>query len=343
MQQSGSLAVVGGGVIGLSVARRAAADGWTVRVHISSERGASWVAGGMLAPHSEGWPGEERLLRLGLASLAMWHGGFLDGLPEDVVTARGSLVVAVDRADADDLKTVGQWLTAQGQPVSQTSAARDIEPLLAQGIRHGFIAETELAVDNRAVVEALAAHCSRLGVQWAPMAADVASVEADQVVIANGIDAPALWPGLPIRPVKGEVLRLRWRRGCMPVPQRVIRARVHGRQVYLVPRADGVVVGATQYEHGRDTAPAVTGVRELLDDACAVMPALGEYELAECGAGLRPMTPDNLPVVGRLDDRTLVAAGHGRSGFLLAPWTAEAILGELNGVPLPEAGLVGTR
>ena len=117
--------------------------------------------------------------------------------------------------------------------------------------------------------------------------------DADTVVIANGIDAPALWPGLPIRPVKGEVLRLRWRRGCMPLPQRVIRARVHGRQVYLVPRADGVVVGATQYEHGRDTAPAVTGVRELLDDACAVMPALGEYELAECAAGLRPMTPDN--------------------------------------------------
>ncbi len=160
------------------------------------------------------------------------------------------------------------------------------------------------------------------------------------MVIANGIDAPTLWPGLPIRPVKGEVLRLRWRPGCMPVPQRVIRARVHGRQVYLVPRADGVVVGATQYEHGRDTAPAVTGVRELLDDACAVMPALGEYEFAECAAGLRPMTPDGLPIVGRLDERTLVAAGHGRNGFLLAPWTAEAIFGELTGAPLPEAGLV---
>ena len=118
------------------------------------------------------------------------------------------------------------------------------------------------------------------------------------VVIANGVDAPALWPGLPVRPVKGEVLRLRWRKGCMPVPQRVIRARVHGRQVYLVPRADGVVVGATQYEHGRDTAPAVAGVRELLDDACAVMPALGEYELAECAAGLRPMTPGQ-PAAGR--------------------------------------------
>jgi len=330
----GSLAVIGGGVIGLSVARRAALDGWTVRVHRSDAKGASWVAGGMLAPHSEGWPGEERLLQLGLTSLALWnqggHGSFLDGLPTDVVTAHESLVVAVDRADAADLKTVGEWLAAQGQPVTPTTAARDIEPLLAQGIRHGFVAETELAVDNRAVVVALAAHCERLGVQWAGPVTDLSEARGDAVVIANGIDAPALWPGLPIRPVKGEVLRLRWRRGCMPVPQRVIRARVHGRQVYLVPRVDGVVVGATQYEHGRDTAPAVTGVRELLDDACAVIPALGEYELAECAAGLRPMTPDGLPIVERLDERTLVAAGHGRNGFLLAPWTAERIAAELN-------------
>ncbi|HUM00386.1 MAG TPA: glycine oxidase ThiO [Mycobacterium sp.] len=327
-----SIAVIGGGVIGLSVARRLALSGRTVRVHRNPvDPGASWVAGGMLAPHSEGWPGEERLLRIGLESLALWHHGFLDGLPDTVVTARESLVVAVDRADAADLRTVGEWLAAQGHPVTLTTNARDVEPLLAQGIRHGFLATTELAVDNRLVVQALAENCERLGVVWAPVIDDLTEVaDADAVVLANGIDAPALWPSLPIRPVKGEVLRLRWRLGCMPLPQRVIRARVHGRQVYLVPRADGVVVGATQYEHGRDTAPAVTGVRELLDDACAVMPGLGEYELAECAAGLRPMTPDNLPIVGRLDDRVLAATGHGRSGFLLAPWTAEKILAELD-------------
>ena len=325
-----ALAVIGGGVIGLAVARRAAQDGWAVRVHRSTERGASWVAGGMLAPHSEGWPGEERLLQIGLASLQLWNSGFLDGLPAEVVTAKGSLVVAVDRADAADLKTVADWLSAQGHPVTPTTSARDVEPLLAQGIRHGFVADTELAVDNRLVVDALAAHCDRLGVRWAPAVAELSeAADADAVVIANGIDAPALWPGLAVRPVKGEVLRLRWRRGCMPVPQRVIRARVHGRQVYLVPRHDGVVVGATQYEHGRDTAPTVGGVRDLLDDACAVLPALGEYEFAECAAGLRPMTPDNLPIVGRLDECTLVATGHGRSGFLLAPWTAEAVAREL--------------
>ncbi|HME48725.1 glycine oxidase ThiO [Mycobacterium sp.] len=329
------VAVIGGGVIGLAVARRLALSGLKVRVHRTEQLGSSWVAGGMLAPHSEAWPGEERLLQIGLESLAMWHdsspAGFLADLPDDVVTAHESLVVAVDRADAADLRTVGEWLAAQGHPVTFTTSARDVEPLLAQGIRHGFRAVTELAVDNRAVVSALAAHCERLGVEWAPPVADLAEAgDADALVIANGVDAPTLWPGLPIRPVKGEVLRLRWRPGCMPVPRRVIRARVHGRQVYLVPRVEGVVVGATQYEHGRDTAPAVTGVRELLDDACTVMPALGEYELAEVAAGLRPMTSDNVPLVGRLDDRVLVAAGHGRNGFLLAPWTAERIVTELN-------------
>jgi glycine oxidase len=124
-------------------------------------------------------------------------------------------------------------------------------------------------VDNRVLLDGLTAACERLGVGWDGPVGDVNAVQADTVVIANGIDAPALWPGLPIRPVKGEVLRLRWRAGCMSLPQRVIRARVHGRQVYVVPRADGVVVGATQYEHGRDTAPAVSGVRDLLDDAGA--------------------------------------------------------------------------
>lgn len=324
----GSLAVIGGGVIGLAVARRAAAAGWAVRVHRTTECGASWVAGGMLAPHSEAWPGEDQQLRLGLRSLELWH-DFLDGLPAQVVTARESLVVAADRADVADLRTVADWLSAQGHPVVWESAARDVEPLLATGIRHGFRAPTELAVDNRAVVTALVAACEELGVTWAQPVGDLADVAADAVVIANGIDAPALWPGLPIRPVKGEVLRLRWRKGCLPAPQRVIRARVHGRQVYLVPRKDGVVVGATQYEHGRDTAPAVSGVRDLLDDACTLVPALGEYELAECAAGLRPMTPDNLPLVHRLDERTVVAAGHGRNGFLLAPWTAEHVVSEL--------------
>src|SRR6201996_7574748 len=175
----GTLAVVGG-VIGLSVARRAAQAGWSVRVHRTGEQGASWVAGGMLAPHSEGWPGEEHLLRIGLESLRLWReGGYLDGLPPEVVTARESLVVAVDRADVADLRTVADWLSTQGHPVIWESAARDVEPLLAQGIRHGFRAPTELAVDNRALLDGLAAACEQLGIEWEGPADDLSSVQAD--------------------------------------------------------------------------------------------------------------------------------------------------------------------
>src|ERR1700757_376026 len=94
----GMLAVIGGGVIGLSVARRAARAGWSVRGHRTGDTGASWVAGGMLAPHSEGWPGEERLWRLGLESLRLWReGGFTDGPAARGVPARESLGVAGDR------------------------------------------------------------------------------------------------------------------------------------------------------------------------------------------------------------------------------------------------------
>ena len=163
----GTLAVIGGGIIGLAVARRAALDGWTVRVHRATTRARRGSRAGCSPRTARAGPARSACFSWGWRR---WRcgTGFLDGLPADVVTARESLVVAVDRADAADLKTVGEWLAAQGQPVTLTSSARDVEPLLAQGIRHGFVAETEFAVDNRAVVEALAAHCERLGVQWAP-------------------------------------------------------------------------------------------------------------------------------------------------------------------------------
>lgn len=334
--QKGSVAVIGGGVIGLSVAREAARAGWQVVIHDDGARGPSWVAGGMLAPYSEAWPGEDELLELGIESLGIWRDGFIDDVENPVITARGSLTVAVDAADIGELRTMTGWLAARGHPVTEIANARDVEPMLAQNVRRGFTAPEELSVDNRKVLQALTAECEALGVGRGPAAVHIRDVDADQVVIANGVQAATL-AGLPVRPVKGEVLRLRQRPGAMPPPANVIRARVHGRHVYLVPRADGVVVGATQYEHGHDTAPAVAGVRDLLDDACALLPCLGEYEFAECAAGLRPMTDDNLPMVGRIDERVIVAAGHGRSGFLLAPWTAKTIGAVLDGGESPAA------
>jgi glycine oxidase len=113
-----------------------------------------------------------------------------------------------------------------------------------------------------------------------------------------------------------------------------VRGIVEGRHAYLVPRDDGgLVVGATQYEAGFEEAPRVAGVRDLLADAERLMPAIADYALVECAAGLRPGTPDNLPVLGWLEPGVLAATGHGRNGMLLAPLTADGVLDLLDGKP----------
>jgi glycine oxidase len=164
-------------------------------------------------------------------------------------------------------------------------------------------------------------------------------VDADRVLVAAGAHGGALHPALGglLRPVKGEILRLRHRPGALPPPSRTVRALVEGRPVYAVPRdGGGVVVGATQYEAGFDTEPVVGGVRDLLRDAERVLPGLAEFALVEAAAGLRPGTPDNLPLIGALPDGVLVAGGHGRNGILLAPVTADAVLALLAGRPVAD-------
>lgn len=341
---NGTVAVVGGGVVGLSTAWRAAGAGWSVTLYDPAVgSGASWVAGGMLAPLSEGWPGEDAVLAAGAASLDRWpdFGGELERVTgETLFTSRSSMTVALDAADAADLRTVAEWLAGRGHRLDllDRGQVRSVEPALAPTIRLALLAEAEFAVDNRALVRALRAACVDAGVTFvAEEVTDPLSVPADQVVIAAGHAAARLWPGLPVRPVKGEVLRLRRRPGVPPAPGRTIRASVHGRPVYLVPRGDGLVVGATQHESGDDTAVTVAGVRDLIVDAQTLMPSIGEYELHETAAGLRPMSPDNLPILGRVSDRVLVAAGPGRNGILLAPLSADAVVAALSGSTLPEA------
>jgi glycine oxidase len=112
---------------------------------------------------------------------------------------------------------------------------------------------------------------------------------------------------------------------------------VDGRPVYAVPRDDGgLVIGATQAELGFDTEVTVGGVRDLLRDAERILPGIAEYALVESAAGLRPGSPDNLPLIGTLGpDGLLVATGHHRNGMLLAPVTADAVLALVRGDPVP--------
>ncbi|MGQ0576824.1 MAG: glycine oxidase ThiO [Pseudonocardia sp.] len=361
---SRSVLVLGAGVIGLSCAWRAARDGWAVTVLDRAPRsGASWVAGGMLAPVTEAWPGEEALLAMGVAAVDRWPGfaaelaaaGSPAGLRTDgtVVAATGS----GDRAELDDL---ADHLHRLGRPVQRLTGRelRRLEPALGPDVRGGLSVPGDLSVDNRMLLAALRHAAQRAGVRCAPHAAsavlddgtrvvgvrrtDGVELPADAVVVAAGAHSATLHPLLDglVRPVKGEILRLAHRPGAYPPPVRTVRALVDGRPVYLVPRGGerpGAVLGATQYEAGFDTEVTAGGVRDLLRDAERVVPGIAEYALVEASAGLRPGSPDNLPLVGPLGpDGLVVATGHGRNGILLAPLTAEAIVAALRGDPVPD-------
>lgn len=370
--------VVGGGAIGLASAWRLACRGASVTlVDPEPGSGASGVAAGMLAPVTEARMGEEALLRLNLASWSRWP-----GFAAEVEAASGSsvgyradgtLVAALDAGDRAALDDLAARHQAMGLDVTALRGreVRRLEPGLAPGVRAGFLAAAERSVDPPALVEALRRAATAAGVGF--VAAAVERIEAAPttgrvagVVVADGaasrrIDAAAVVlaagcrsagiAGLseaarpPVRPVRGEVLTLRQPPGP-PLVTHTLRGLVHGFTVYLVPRADGrLVVGATVQERGWDTRVTAGGAYELLRDALALVPGLDDAELVAARAGLRPGTPDDLPLIGRSAmEGLVVATGHYRNGILLTPITAEAVVAAVAGdPPPPEVGACDPR
>jgi len=353
------LVVIGAGVVGSAVAWRAAHDGLAAQVVLIDPEpgsGASWVAGGMLAPITEAWPGERELLELGAASLDRWP-----AFAEAVATAsgrevglrrEGTLAVVVDAADRDDLDRVVTLLHDWGRDAERLTGreARRREPALGPAVRAGIAVPDDLAVDNRLLLTALRAAGERAGVVLRRVRAhrvvesggcvvgvdtDEGVIEAGRVVVAAGAWSASLHPALDglVRPVKGEILRVRARRGSLPPPTRTVRASVAGRAVYAVPRDhDRLVLGATQYEVGFDAAVTVGGVRDLLGDAERVLPGIADYALEESAASFRPGSADNVPLLGPIGPEGLLAAtGHGRNGVLLTALTADALADALAG------------
>ncbi|WP_181772249.1 glycine oxidase ThiO [Amycolatopsis pittospori] len=339
------LSVVGGGVIGLSVAWRAAVRGHHVTVYDPEPgRGASWLAGGMLAPVTEAWPGEEDVLTLGEASLRRWPDFARDLAEEGVdpgLSPHGTLVVALDSADAGNLEMLAAYLAELGRDVERLTGreVRRTEAGVSGSVRSGLLVPGDLAVDNRRLLHALRHACGEHAVDFRhETVTDLEGLEGD-VVLAAGAWTGRLHPALAdaVRPLKGEILRLRPRRGCLPPPRRTVRAMVEGRPIYLVPREDGeVVLGATQYEAGFDETVTARGVRELLEGAERVLPGIAEYELVETAAGLRAASVDTMPFIGELGEGVFAATGHHRNGLLMAPVTADAAVAWLNGEPLPD-------
>ncbi|MFF7390455.1 glycine oxidase ThiO [Streptomyces scabiei] len=357
--------VVGGGIIGLVTAWRSAQRGFaTAVVDPEPGGGAARVAAGMLAAVTELHYGEQTLLGLNLES-ARRYPDFAAELTEvtglDLGYRRsGTLAVALDADDRAHLRELHALQRRSGLDSEWLSGreCRRLEPMLAPGVRGGLRVDGDHQVDPRRLSAALVAACERAGVVFHRSWAEELSVareratgvrtgagdrlDAGHTVLAAGSLSGRL-AGVPaevrppVRPVKGQVLRLTVPKPYAPFLSRTVRAVVRGSQVYLVPRENGeLVVGATSEEQGWDTTVTAGGVYELLRDAHELVPGITELPLTETRAGLRPASPDNAPLLGPSGlDGLLLATGHYRNGVLLTPVTGDVLAEVLTTGELP--------
>lgn len=346
--------ILGGGIIGLAVAAELARRGREVCVldaSVGSADAAARTAAGMLAPVSEADLSHPDLTRLSLASAAMYEPWARElearsGL-DTGFEATGTLIVALHRdhmAEIEHLRAFQRDRGLDPQPLTR-SELRELEPSLAPTVVGGMRVPGDHQVDPRRVLAALREAVTHDGgqiIDGARATAVVAegtggaslvrfeqhgapaSLHANLVVIAAGAWSGAIEAAgleLPVRPVKGQVLRLRG--------DRLLSHVVRTPDVYLVPRADGeLVVGATMEERGFDRESRAGDVLDLLIEAARTLPGIRELTLAECNTGFRPALRDHLPAIGEARPGLLVATGHFRDGVLLAPITAR-LLGDL--------------
>lgn len=377
------VAVIGAGVIGHGIAWEARQSGRSVAlIDDAPGTGASWAAAGMLAPVSELHYQEEQLLELMLHSSGLWP-NFAARLEPRLASrdpgagaagtgylTTSTLAVGADAADRRALADLRGAQQASGLTVEPLTVreARAREPLLSPGISCAFDIPADHQVDPRRllalIAESLAGsavHERAAGLLWEDgrvsgvSLAGGGTVHAGETIIANGLGSASLGGlptglKLPLRPVYGDILRLRVPAYLQPLVTSTVRGMVHGVPIYIVPRQDGtVVIGATQREdalaaadfestgtepaaHAGAAGSAVSagGVYQLLRDAQVLVPAVAELELLEATARARPGTPDNAPLLGRVADARggrdvgglIIATGFFRHGVLLTPAAA---------------------
>jgi glycine oxidase len=359
--QRADVLVIGGGIIGLAIAWSARRRGMSVTVLERGRCGAatSRVAAGMLAPVMEVEFGEagRRVLELGMRSSGLWS-AFAEELSQAAgvevqLTTAGAMFVARDEDEARELDRQLAFRESLGLRVQRlrASEARELEPALAPTVRLALAAPEDRAVDPRAVLAALRAACESAGVRLredAPVArvelagpgrrvSGVRLEDGELVGCGALVVAAGPWSGelgglpeearVPVRPVKGQILRLR-----DPAGPGLVRRAVRFEGGYVLPRPDGrYVLGGTVEERGFDLAPTAGAAYEMLRVARELVPGVVELEIEELSVGLRPGTPDNAPAIGpgALEGLTW-ATGHYRNGILLAPLTAELVTGLLD-------------
>ena len=310
------ISIIGAGIIGLSCAWELAQRGASVTVHDKTwpPRGASWAAAGMLAPAYEAAAEQgahPRLFDLCMESARMWP-----DFAAELEAASGldvgyhpgpSLAVAADPDQASKLDDLCRALDRKGLVYERLGAtgARAFEPALSDYLRAVVRLPSDGQVDNRAVLTALIEACKRAGVLFGPVPEN-----ADIQLKSAGWEMPQCVP------VKGQLLSLEPFEGG---PMHMIQCE----HLYIVPKRDRIVIGATHEPGGTDTEASLADTDALLDRAAGLCPSLRHAKVRERWAGLRPMTPDQAPCLGEDGQGAFIATGHYRNGILLAPVTAK--------------------
>lgn len=339
--------IVGGGVIGCSIALRLAGTGLTVAV---IERGrvggeASRAAAGMLSPQTEA-SGPDPFLDLCLRSRSMYR-DFARQLTEtsgvDVeYRDEGTLCVVAEGEDESELDSWSSWQTRAGLEleVLPANVLSRIEPAVTQSATRAVFIPKDHQVENRRLMDALDAGCRRAGVEIIEDHEVTALItkrgrargvmcgerrfDAGAVIVAAGCWSSRLLEpsglNITVTPARGQMIALR-------ADGFSINHTLHSSKCYLVPRNDGrILAGATVEYAGFHKAVTAGGVNSLLSAAIELVPSLKDCGIVESWSGLRPDTNDHLPVIGPSGiDNLWLATGHFRNGILLAPITAELI------------------
>lgn len=336
-----SIAIIGGGIIGLSIGWQLARE--NMSVHIFDQRNAgkqaSWAAAGMLSPYSEAVNGNLNALQIGKQSLSLYP-SFLEELNEDSRTvlpkeSEGTLCVAINRDDREWLHRQYTFMKKNGMPVYWLSGeeARQKEPLLSPRVNSGIWIPSERQINNHLLIKALKeAFVARGGTL-------TEKTKITQLLSRNGndalkiqaengqsyytdivINATGAWAE-NIRPIKGQLLNLKMQ------PHLLLKGMIRTPRIYLAPKQDGIVrVGATSEDQGFNEDIMAGATLELLKNAWEIVPAISEYKMEEITVGLRPVAANHMPIIGASPLKGIYhAIGHGRSGILLAPYTAYLI------------------
>lgn len=344
--KSCDVVIAGGGLIGGSIASELARAGLRVAVLDRQEPGqeASWAGAGILSPAPE-HAAMVPLVPLGKASLAMYpqYVKDVEGVSDKRVGFRpkGTLEALFERDAAQELSTLVALHRGLGLACNplRVEEARALEPALAENVRAAALRPDEAAVDNRLLTQAVLEAARRSGAQihagrrveaiWRDGKRCVGVLTKNEKIAAGhtvvaagsfsaGIDGAGAYA--PVRPAKGQMLALR---SDSVKIERVLWSE----RIYLVPRDDGrILAGATVEYAGFEKKLTAGGIHSMLAAAMEIAPGLREAEIVEAWAGLRPDSPDHLPILGPADvEGLLIATGHFRNGILLAPITAQLI------------------